>query len=79
MYHKMNNTHVHGIVKKMWIGTFSASATCVCPEEAYVQVSSRTQDFQLCININTTNPWMQEKRRRIKTNTTSLNESRIEV
>jgi len=49
MYHKTNNTHVHGIVKKMWIGTFSASATCVCPEQAFIQVSSQNQDFQLGI------------------------------
>lgn len=30
-----DKTYVHGIVKNMWIGTFSASATWVCPKEVF--------------------------------------------
>lgn len=32
-------THVQGIVKNICIGTFSASATCVWPENVHCQVS----------------------------------------
>lgn len=28
-----NKTYVHGIVKNIWSGTLSASATWVCPEQ----------------------------------------------
>lgn len=48
-YNTMNETYVHGIVKNMWIGICSASATCVCPEQAFIQVRNHTQGFLLCI------------------------------
>lgn len=55
-----NKTYVHGIVKNIWSGTFSASATWVCPDQvvAHSNILLMTSNY-----IKNLSPWDQNKQK----------------
>ena len=42
---QQEETYVHGIVKKIWIGILSASATWVCPKDVSMSMAKYNKDM----------------------------------